>query len=38
MFAAKWFPVMELEGGFEAWKEHKLEIEQGQESQIRKAA
>jgi rhodanese-related sulfurtransferase len=37
-FAAKWFAVMEMEGGFEAWKEHKLEIEQGQESQRRKAA
>jgi rhodanese-related sulfurtransferase len=28
-FAAKWFPVMELEGGFETWKEAELEIEQG---------
>lgn len=37
-FASKWFPVMELEGGFEAWKEHELEIEQGQEPQMRKAA
>ncbi|HTR43628.1 MAG TPA: rhodanese-like domain-containing protein [Pseudomonadales bacterium] len=38
MFAAKWFPVMELEGGFAAWKGHELEIEQGKESQARKAA
>lgn len=29
-FASKWLPVMELEGGFEAWKEHKMEIEPGQ--------
>jgi rhodanese-related sulfurtransferase len=27
-FAARGFPVMELEGGFEAWKEHQLEIEE----------
>lgn len=26
-FAGKGFPVMELDGGFEAWKEHDLEIE-----------
>ncbi|MEO6419783.1 MAG: rhodanese-like domain-containing protein [Polyangiaceae bacterium] len=26
-FASKGFPVMELEGGFKAWKEHKLPIE-----------
>ena len=25
-FAGKGYPVMELEGGFRAWKEHKLEI------------
>jgi rhodanese-related sulfurtransferase len=37
-FAAKWYPVMEMEGGFDAWKDYKLEIEQGQESQMRKAA
>lgn len=30
-FATKGFPVMELEGGFEAWKEHELETEQGQQ-------
>lgn len=29
-FAAKWFPVMELEGGFDAWKEQDFEIEQEQ--------
>jgi rhodanese-related sulfurtransferase len=27
-FAAAGYPVMELEGGFEAWKEHELEIEE----------
>ena len=37
-FASKGFPVMELEGGFEVWKEHELQIEQGTESRIRKAA
>jgi rhodanese-related sulfurtransferase len=26
-FAAKGFPVMELEGGFDEWKDHDLEIE-----------
>ena len=26
-FARKGFSVMEMEGGFEAWKEHELEIE-----------
>jgi rhodanese-related sulfurtransferase len=27
-FAGKGYPVMELEGGFEAWKEHDLEVEE----------
>jgi 3-mercaptopyruvate sulfurtransferase SseA len=27
-FAGKGFPVMELDGGFEAWKENDLEIEE----------
>jgi rhodanese-related sulfurtransferase len=27
-FAASGFPVMELEGGFEAWKEHQFDIEE----------
>ncbi len=26
-FAAKGYPVMELEGGFDEWKDHDLEIE-----------
>ena len=27
-FAASDYPVMELEGGYDAWKEHELEIEE----------
>ena len=27
-FAAMEYPVMEMEGGFEAWKEHQLDIEE----------
>ena len=27
-FASRGYPVMELEGGFEAWKENELEIEE----------
>ena len=27
-FAARGYPVMELEGGFEAWKEHQFDIEE----------
>ena len=27
-FASRGFPVMELEGGFETWKEHQLDIEE----------
>ena len=27
-FAAEGYPVMELEGGFETWKEHQLEVEE----------
>src|SRR5579859_7409614 len=30
-FASKGFPVMELEGGFEAWQEHDFETEQGKQ-------
>ncbi|HUA65469.1 MAG TPA: rhodanese-like domain-containing protein [Alphaproteobacteria bacterium] len=39
-FAAKWFPVMELEGGFEVWKEYEMDIETGPAKQepMRKAA
>jgi rhodanese-related sulfurtransferase len=42
IFAGKGFPVMELEGGFKAWEEHELDIEEGadtdKEDQSRKAA
>jgi rhodanese-related sulfurtransferase len=31
-FAAKGYPVMEMDGGFEAWKENELEIEKGESS------
>ena len=31
-FAAKGFPVMEMDGGFEAWREHDLDLEKGQTS------
>ncbi|HEV2327155.1 MAG TPA: hypothetical protein VGY56_00015 [Verrucomicrobiae bacterium] len=39
-FAPKWFPVMELEGGFEVWKEDEMDIETGasKEEPVRKAA
>ncbi len=30
-FASKGFSVMELEGGFEVWKEHEMEIEEGKQ-------
>ena len=36
-FATKWYPVMELEGGFDAWNEYEMEIEQGA-APMRKAA
>ena len=28
-FAGKGYPVMEMDGGFDAWKENELEIERG---------
>lgn len=39
-FAAKGFPVMELEGGFDTWEKHEFDIETGagKEEQTRKAA
>jgi rhodanese-related sulfurtransferase len=33
-FAAKGYPVMELEGGFDEWKEHDLEVEKGQGARV----
>jgi len=39
-FAGNGFPVMELEGGFETWKEHEMDIETGagKSEPMRKAA
>src|SRR5689334_23371133 len=37
-FAGKGFPVMELEGGFEQWKEHELDIEESSANRFKKAA
>ena len=35
-FAAKGFPVMELEGGFEVWKENELDIEEESTNRLKK--
>ena len=35
-FAGKGYPVMELEGGFEAWKENELDIDQQPAHRFRK--
>jgi rhodanese-related sulfurtransferase len=35
-FASKGYPVMELEGGFEAWKENELDIDQQPANRFRK--
>jgi hypothetical protein len=35
-FASQGYPVMELEGGFEVWKEHELDIEEGQTNRLKK--
>jgi rhodanese-related sulfurtransferase len=37
-FASKGYPVMELEGGYNTWEAHDLDVEQGREPQMRKAA
>ena len=37
-FAAKGYPVMELEGGFEAWREHELEIEESSTNRLKKGS
>lgn len=39
-FAGKGYPVMELEGGFEVWKDHDMDVESGagKGEQMRKAA
>ena len=36
-FASQGFPVMELDGGFETWKEYDMEIEPGPVNRLRKA-
>jgi len=36
-FAAKGYPVMELDGGFEVWKEHDLEIEESSANRLKKS-
>lgn len=33
-FAAAGYPVMELEGGFECWKEHEFDIEEASGSRL----
>lgn len=33
-FASKGFPVMELDGGFDDWKEHDLEIEKSKSNRM----
>ena len=37
-FASKGYPVMELEGGFEIWKEHELDIEESSTNRLKKGA
>lgn len=37
-FASRGFPVMELEGGFEGWKEKDLEIEHEAANRLKKTA
>ncbi len=37
-FAAKDYPVMELEGGFETWKEHEFDVEHEAPHRYRGAA
>jgi rhodanese-related sulfurtransferase len=33
-FAAKGYPVMEMDGGFEAWRENDFEVESGPASRL----
>lgn len=37
-FAERGFPVMEMDGGFEDWKEHDLEIEHATPNRLRRSA
>jgi len=34
-FASKGYPVMELEGGFEAWKDNELDMEEESASRFK---
>ena len=36
-FASRGYPVMELEGGFEIWKEHDLDIEEASANRMKPA-
>ena len=36
LFASHGFPVMEMDGGFEAWKENDLEVEHHEENRLAK--
>ncbi|HWH70053.1 MAG TPA: rhodanese-like domain-containing protein, partial [Candidatus Sulfotelmatobacter sp.] len=38
VFAAKGFPVMEMEGGFKAWEAHELQIEHEPINRLRKVS
>ena len=37
-FAAKGYPVMELDGGFDVWKEHELDIEQPSANRLKQTS
>ncbi len=37
-FASRGYPVMELDGGFEAWKEHDLDIEEEAANRMKKGS
>ena len=37
-FASRGYPVMELDGGFNSWKEHELDIEQEPANRFKGAA
>jgi len=37
-FASRGFPVMELDGGFEAWKENELDIEEQSTNRMKKSS
>src|SRR6185437_3486993 len=37
-FASKGFPVMEMDGGFEDYREHEFEIEKGSQQKVKAAS